>query len=146
MTTNTNSVIDIANDDELDEPKYAVYSKTWGPDFTGLSDSNESDADFAGILGEPITNITIGAKGIKKFRIRTKKKGKWHSYQNGFNKTTAKSDGTAITGIEIVGKGYCFAVHIKGGTWLPTAFTSDTDGEVLVGSGSPIDAIWIDKL
>lgn len=146
MKTNAVSAENVVEIDENDEPKYSVYSGKWGPDFTGLSDSDESDADFAGVLGEPITNITIGAKGIKKFRIRTKKKGRWQPYQTGFNKATAKSDGTAITGIEIVGKGYCFAVHIKGGTWLSTAFTSDKEGEVLIGAGAPIDAIWIDKL
>ncbi len=130
---------------ESEEPKYAVCTTEWGPDFTGLEDSVGSDASFAGTLGKPITNFTVGAKNIKKFRIRTKKKGKWQAYQTGFNKDI-KSDGSAILGIEIVGKGYCFAVHIKGGTWLPAVFTSDTEGEVLVGSGTPIDAIWIDSI
>ena len=130
---------------ETEEPKYAVYTTEWGPEFIGLDDELGSDADFAGIFGEPITNFTVGAKGIKKYRIRTKKKGKWHPYQTGFDKSV-KSDGTAITGIEIVGKGFCMAVHVKGGTWLPAVNTSDTEGEVLVGSGTPIDAIWIDSV
>jgi len=130
---------------ETNEPKYAVYTTEWGPEFIGLDDSLGSDANFAGIFGEPITNFTVGAKGIKKFRIRTKKKGKWQPYRTGFD-TSVESDGTAITGIEIVGKGFCLAVHVKGGTWLPVVNTSDKDGEVLVGNGTVIDAIWINLI
>ena len=132
--------------EETEEPKYCVFADSWGPEFIGTDASDDSDVSYAGILGIPFTKITLGAKGIKKFRIRTKKKGKWSKYQTGFDKQNALGDGTPITGIEIVGKGFVYGVHIKGGSWLPTVITSDQDGEILTGSGSPIDAIWIEKL
>lgn len=134
------------HNEEIDEPKYCVFTDIWGPEFVGSDASDGSDASYAGVLGIPFTKITLGAKGIKKFRIRTKKKGKWSKYQTGFDKENAFGDGTPVTGIEIVGSGFIYCIHIKGGSWLPTVFTSDKENEIIAGSGSPIDAIWIEKI
>lgn len=132
--------------DETDEPKYCVFTNNWGPEFIGTESSDNSDNSYAGILGIPFTNIAIGAKRIKKFRIRTKKKSKWTKYITGFTKDSTFGDGSPITGIEIVGSGFMYAVHVSGGSWLPPVFTSDKDGEIITSTGSPIDAIWIEKL
>ena len=132
---------------ELDMPRYCVFvNGSWGSEFINTDAVDDSDASYAGILGTPFTNIAIGAKDIKKFRIRTKKKGKWSAYKTGFNKDASFGDGTPITGIEIVGSGFMYAVHVSGGSWLPPVFTSDKDGETITSTGSPIDAIWIEKL
>ena len=132
--------------DENDDPRYAVYSDDWSPDFIGIDAQDDSDADFAGILGIPITKFTVGAKGISGFRIRTKKKDKWMSFQHGFDKDNAISDNTPITGIEILGSNFMYAVHILGGQWLPAITSSDVEGVRYAGIGAPIDAIWIEKV
>lgn len=113
----------------------------WGVAMTGLDADDGSDLDHAGIFGMSMTNFKIGGNLVKKARVKNKR-GKWLSY--GVN--TELGNDSDITGIEIVGKGLIFAVHIKGGTWLNPVRTSDTEGEVLVGNGAVIDAIWIDKL
>ena len=115
----------------------------WGVAMDGLDAGDGSDLDHAGIFGMSMTNFKIGGKLVKKARIKNKR-GKWLPYGSDFN--TELGNDTDITGVEIVGKGLIFAVHIKGGTWLNPARTSDNDGEVLVGNGAVIDVIWIDKL
>lgn len=115
----------------------------WGTAMTGLDADDGSDFDHAGILGRSMINFKIEGKLVKKARIKNKR-GKWLPYGCGFD--TELGNDTDITGIEIVGKGLIFAVHIKGGTWLNPVRTSDVDGEVLVGNGAVIDAIWIDEI
>ena len=115
----------------------------WGVAMTGLDADDGSDLDHAGIFGTPMTNFKIEGNLVKKARIKNKR-GKWLPYGRGFN--TELGNDTNITGIEIVGKGLIFAVHIKGGMWLNPVRTSDDDGEVLVGNGAVIDAIWIDEI
>ena len=131
---------------EIDDPRYAVYSDSWSPEFIGTDAQDDSDADFAGVLGIPITKFTVGAKGITGFRVRTKKKGKWTTFQHGFDKDNAAGDGTPITGIEIVGSNFMYAVHVVGGQWLPAVMSSSTEGMQYAGIGAPIDAIWIEKI
>lgn len=125
-------------------PHYCAATQDgWGVDMIGTS--SDDGADYAGVMGHPITNFSVEAKGITKSRVRNKL-GKWLEYKTGFDKTKGLGDDTPITGIEIVGKGFVVAVHIKGGNWLTPSFTSDSDGEVLIGASTPIDAIWIDKI
>lgn len=126
-------------------PHYAVAtSDGWISEMNGTESVDSSDIDYAGILGIPITNFTIEGAGIKKVRVRNRK-NKWLPYKNGFDKTTGIGDNTPITGIEIVGSGFIFSIHAKGGSWLPMVHTSDVEGETLAIAGSQIDAIWIDK-
>lgn len=115
----------------------------WGVAMTGLYADDGSDVDHAGILGLVITNLRIAGKNIKKARVRNKR-GKWLPYKTGAN--TELGDDSIVTGVEIVGGGYRVSVHVMGGQWLGAVTTSDTDGEVLIGSGAPIDAIWIDEI
>lgn len=129
-------------------PHYAAASQNgWGVEMSGTEAVDGSPLDHAGIIGLPMTNFTIEGQGIKKARVRNKR-GRWLDYKStfGMNDTDALGDGTDITGIEIVGKGFIVSVHLKGGTWLNTVNTSDKEGEVVIGIGTPIDAIWINRV
>ena len=129
-----------------DAPHYvAATNNGWGVEMVG-TDAVDGTAwiSHAGIIGLAMTNFTVEDTDIIKARVRNRK-GKWLPYSNKFNKTNGLGDGTDITGVEIVGKNIIFAVHLKGGNWLPPVRTSEVDGEIFAGSGSPIDAIWIDK-
>lgn len=127
-------------------PHYASATRNgWISEMNGIEAMDDSDNDYAGILGIPITNFTIEADGILKARVRNRK-NRWLPYKSGFDKKTGIGDNTPITGIEIVGSGFIFSIHVKGGTWLPTMRTSETEGEVLAVAGSQIDAIWVDKI
>lgn len=129
-------------------PHYAIKnSDGWGAEMLGVEAMDGSDTEYAGILGLPIINFTIEAADILKARVRNKR-GKWLPYKTGFgmNKTEALGDDTPITGIELVGAGFIFSIHAKGGSWLPIIKTSDIEGDVLAIAASSIDAIWIDKV
>ena len=129
-----------------DEPHYVAATKDgWGTEMIGIDPVDYSNTSHAGILGLPITNFTIEASGIKKARVRINR-GRWLPYKTGFNTTDGLGNDTPITGIEIVGAGYRVAAHVKGGTWLDPVDTSDKEGEVIIGGGMTIDAIWIDKI
>jgi len=129
------------------DPHYVSATKDgWGTEMVGSDTIDGADiVNYTGTMGLPITNFTIEGKGIKKARVRNKK-GRWLGYSDKFDKTTGLGDGTNITGIEIVGKGFIFAVHLKGGDWMKPVTTSDKEGEVLGGIGTPIDAIWVEKI
>lgn len=130
-----------------EDPKYCVATKDfgWGIEMIGTEAVDGSDKYRAGIMGFPITNFTVAAKGIKKARVRNKR-GKWLPYHTAYDKVNGFGDGTEITGIEIVGSGFKIALHYKGGSWAKPVTTSDEDGAVLIGTGSPIDALWIEKV
>lgn len=115
----------------------------WGIPMIGLEADNGSGLDYAGIMGTPMVNLKIEGKLVKKARVKNKR-GKWLKYGSGFD--TELGDDTAITGIEIVGKGLVVAVHIRGGQWLNPVFTSDEDGVAVISTGAVIDAIWIDEV
>lgn len=128
------------------DPHYTSATKDgWGIEMNGLEAADGSNADHAGILGMPMTNFTVEAKDIKKVRVRNKR-GKWLPFKTGFDKVNGFGDGTNITGIEIVGEGFIYAIHAKGGQWMQATKTSDIEGEVLGICASSIDAIWIDKI
>ena len=130
------------------EPHYAVENANgWGIEMSGLDALDGSDIEHAGILGMPIINFTIEAADILKARVRNKR-GKWLPFKTGFgmNKAEALGDGTPITGIEIIGSGFIFSIHVKGGSWMPFILTSETVGEVQAIASSSIDAIWVDKV
>ncbi len=134
---------DVAVSTITDSVRYLVKTDDgWSIDMIGLDASDDSGLDHAGIFGKPICNIKIGGKLVKKARVKNSR-GKWLPYGSGFDKELGND--TNITGIEIVGKGLVFAIHIKGGQWLNPVFTSDIEGEVLVGNGAVIDALWIDE-
>ena len=127
-------------------PHYISKSQNgWGVDMEGTEAIDGSLIDHAGIIGLPMINFTIEAKDIKKARVRNKR-GKWLDYKNFYDINNPLGDDTGITGIEIVGAGYIASVHVKGGSWLRSVVTSDAEGEVILGSNLPIDAIWIDKI
>lgn len=129
-------------------PHYAIEnSDGWGIEMLGIEAMDGSDIEYAGVFGLPIINFTIEAADILKARVRNKR-GKWLPYKTGFgmNKAEALGDNTPITGIEIVGAGFIFSIHAKGGSWLPVTKTSDIEGDVLAVAASSIDAIWIDKI
>lgn len=115
----------------------------WGIVMTGLDADDGSDLDYAGIFGMSMINLKIEGKLVKKARVKNKR-GKWLPYGCGFN--TELGNDTEITGIEIVGKGLIFAVHIKGGMWLNPVRTADEEGSVFIGNGAVIDGIWIDEI
>ena len=130
------------------EPHYAAKTDDgWSTEMLGLEALDDSGADHTGILGVPIINFTIESADITKARVRNKR-GKWLPYKTtfGMNNKEALGDNTPITGIEIVGNGIIFSIHVKGGSWLPVVTTSNTAGEVLAVTGSQIDAIWISKI
>ena len=130
------------------QPHYAAKnSDGWGTEMLGVEAMDGGDIEYAGIFGLPITNFTIEAADILKARVRNKR-GKWLPYKTGFgmNKVEALGDDTPITGIEIVGAGFIFSIHAKGGSWLPIIKTSDVEKDVLAIAASSIDAIWIDKI
>ena len=129
-----------------EDPKYCIATKNfgWDTEMIGTEPVDGSDKYQAGIMGLPITNFTVAAKGIKKARVRNKR-GRWLPYHTDYDNIKGFGDGTEITGIEIVGSGYTVSVHYKGGSWARTVNTSDEDGVVLIGTGSPIDALWIKK-
>ena len=132
-----------ASNEMYNEPYYVAKSQNgWGVGMVGLEAEDGSDLDHAGIIGLVMTNFKIDGKNIKKARIRNRR-GKWLPYKSS---NEALGDDTTVTGIEIVGSGYTVSVHIMGGSWLTSMNTSDVDGEILVGNGAPIDAVWIDKL
>ena len=125
-------------------PHYIAKSQNgWGIGMTGLEADDGSALDHAGIIGLPMTGFKIAAKNIAKARVRNKR-GKWLPYGTGFDSDLG--DGTNITGIEIIGSGYVYAIHIMGGQWMTGMITSDIEGEVLATNGATIDAIWIDKI
>lgn len=129
------------NNDISITPHYVAKNKdAWGIEMRGTEAVDGSDLDHAGIFGLEMTNFKIEGAGIKKARIKNKR-GKWLEYKEGY---TELGDGSTITGFEIVGAGYILAIHLKGGQWMTPVFTSDEEGNVLVGTGAPIDAIWID--
>ena len=129
-----------------EDPRYiAATENGWGIEMIGIEAADGSDIDHAGIIGKAMTNFTVEASGIKKARVRNKR-GRWLEYKTGFDKNNPLGDGTGITGIELIGAGYVASVHVKGGSWLGSRRTSDTDGEVILGSNLPIDAIWIEKI
>lgn len=127
-------------------PHYAIEnSDGWGIEMLGVEAVDGSDIEYAGILGLPITNLVLEAADIKKVRVRNKR-GKWLPYKTGFDKEHGFGDNTPITGIEIVGAGFIFSIHAKGGSWLPVTKTSDIEGDILAVAASSTDAIWIDKI
>ncbi len=130
-----------------EDPKYCVATKNfgWDTEMIGTEAVDGSDKYQAGVMGQPITNFTVAAKGIKKARVRNKR-GRWLPYHTTYDKVNGFGDGTEITGIEIVGSGYMVSVHYKGGSWARGVITLDEDGAVLIGTGSPIDALWIEKV
>ncbi len=151
ITMNRNSVTN-SNDKKAKilpvDPHYVAASPYgWGIEMSGTEAADGSSLDHAGIIGLPMTNFTIEGEGIKKARVRNKR-GKWLDYKSGFgmNQLEALGDGTAITGLEIVGKGFIVGVHLRGGEWLNSVNTSDKEGAVTIGIGVPIDAIWIDRV
>ena len=131
-----------------EDPHYvAENSNGWGIEMLGIQALDIREyADYAGTFGLPMTNFTIEASGIKKARVFTTKRG-WCPYKTGFDKKNGlNEDGSAILKIELVGAGFRVAAHIKGGSWLTPITTSDIEGSVSIGMGSPIDAIWIEKI
>lgn len=143
MSDEKNVVPDIKPADVPVTPHYCAKTvEGWSVCMTGLEADDGSGLDHTGVLGIPIIDFRITAKNIKKARVRNKR-GKWLPYKSG---PDGIGDGTNITGIELVGKGYVYSVHVKGGQWLPGAITSDIEGEILITTGSAIDAIWIDEI
>jgi hypothetical protein len=125
------------------EPHYVAASQNgWGIEMIGTEAVDGSDLDHAGIIGLNMTDFKIECEGIRKARVRNRR-GKWLPYKKNF---VSLGDGTDITGIELVGEGFIFSVHCKGGSWLASKNTSNVEGEVLGGLGSPIDAVWIEKI
>ncbi len=133
-------------DEMMNKPHYAAATQDgWGIEMVGIFADDGSDTDYAGTIGMPITNFTIAAPGIKKARVRNRR-GRWLEYSDSFDTVNGLGDGTDITGIEIVGQGYVVGAHVKGGSWLGSVMTSDEEGAVVIGIGTPIDAIWIDTI
>ena len=121
----------------------AKTNDAWGIPMTGLEADDGSGLDYAGIMGIPMVNLKVEGKLVKKARVKNKR-GKWLKYGSDFDNELG--DDTAITGIEIVGKGLVVAAHIRGGQWLNPVFTSDEDGAAMISTGAVIDAIWIDEI
>ena len=141
MTENKNTQKVIPN-----EAHYNTATKYgWNNEMIDCNSVDGSEKDSSGIIGEVITNFTIEAAGIKKARVRVAKGG-WLPYKTGFNTNDGLGNGKPITGIEIVGSGYLVGVHAKGGSWLSPVKTSDVEGEVVVGGGMIIDAVWVSKI
>ncbi len=129
---------------ESKEPHYVAKTQNgWGVGMIGLDADDGSFVDHAGIIGLPMLGFKIECDGISKARVRNRR-GKWLPYDIGFDSDLG--DGTNITGIELVGAGYTFSVHVMGGQWMNAVHTSDIEGAAMFTSGSTIDAIWINKI
>lgn len=136
----------IENTDVIEAVKYVAKSQNgWGIPMIGIEAEDGSNLDHAGIVGLPMTDFKIDGTLVKKVRVRNAR-GKWLPYGVGLDGKTGIGNGSEITGIEIVGSGLMFAVHVMGGQWLNPVKTSDVEGEILVGVGATIDAIWIDEI
>lgn len=123
----------------LTEPRYSVkLNDQWTPDMIGLEDSEGSAKSYAGIFGQPIRDFILG-DGYK-YAVRTKR-GKWIE-RNKYDKTVDLGvNNYPITGIRIDTKGVRYAVHVKGGDWLPVAIS----GEPII-TGVAIDGIWVETI
>ena len=126
--------------------RYAVFSNNeWGVEMDGVNAADDSDADYAGVIGIPFTYITIG--GVEKYRVFTRKH-KWSKFFTEFNKSNPAGDGSPILAIEIYDKDVVIGIHVKGGSWLSGkngTFEGDTNTPTYAGIMTPIDAIWIDR-
>lgn len=123
----------------------AFYDGKWGVEMEGTIAADDSDAEFSGTIGFPITKITIG--GVEKYRVFTRKH-RWSEFFTGFDKANPAGDGTPILAIEVYDKNVMIGVHVKDGSWLPGkrgTFDGDIDSPTYAGSMTPIDAIWIDR-
>lgn len=142
-----NNIPTVKNNIKYDAPHYVSASTDgWGIEMVGTDAiDNDPTIDHAGIFGLPMVNLTMEDANIVKARVRNRK-GKWLPYSDKFDKSKGLGDGTDITGVEIVGKNIIFAVHLKGGNWLSPIRTSEVEGANMAGSGSAIDAIWIDRI
>lgn len=131
QTTSTNTT--------LTEPRYSVkLNNRWMPDMLGLEDSEGSTETYAGIFGQPIQDFILG-DGYK-YAVRTKR-GKWIERNTYDQMVDLGANNSPITGIRIDGNDICYAVHVKGGDWLPSAV-----GGEYITTGVAIDAIWVSKI
>lgn len=127
------------------DPHYAAKNEYgWGVEMDDIYPVDMSNADHAGIFGTKMINFAAGGGGIIKSRVKDYR-GKWLPYKNAFDINDPLGNDTPITGIEIVGEGLIYAVHIYGGMWLFPVNSSSVEGEVFAGNGSIIDGIWISK-
>ena len=138
--------MDTINSEVSEIPRYSGKTKNgWSIEMRGTEAIDGSDQEYVGSFGDPLINFTVEGSGIKKARVRNSR-GKWLPYSTGFDTAKGLGNDKSITGIEIVGKGYKFAIHILGGQWLPVIRTSDVEGEILGTIGCTIDGIWVDKI
>ena len=120
-----------------EQPRYSVkVGGRWWPDMIGTEDSAGSSESYAGIIGQPIEDITIG-DGYK-YSVRGKR-NKWVDGDK-YDQSANLSKGGPVTGIKIEGN-VIYAVHVKGGSWLPSVH-----GGEIISAGVPIDAIWIESV
>lgn len=128
------------------EVRYTVkYGDEWQPDMINTYSDDDSNRAYAGIIGKPITYLTM--EGVDKYRVYTTRRG-WSKYFTKYDKDNPAGDGSPIIAIEIWDKTARIAVHIKDGEWLPSepcTFEGDSRKIRYAGVKMAIDAFWINK-
>lgn len=120
------------------KPHYTVkINGRWLPDMIGLEDSKGSSETYAGIFGQTIEDFILGDGYVYYVRNR---KGEWIA-RDKYDLSVDLSKNAPITGIQIDGANVIYSVHVKGGSWLPSA----VGGERVV-TGMAIDGIWVDSI
>ena len=125
---------------ELKQPRYnSMVKGHWYGDMIGDVDASGSSEHYTGVLGYPITNLTI--EGVFSYRVYTKdskKWGPWIEYGH-YDKTNPAGDGSEILAIEINDRTIEYSYHIIGGGW----FDPPNDGSFYIHPYLPIDALKI---
>ncbi len=135
-----------------EQPEYAVYTKQnkWLETMKGLTDSSDSNDDYAGIIGNSC--IYIGINGVGKYRVYTKL-NKWLDYVDHFDKRDEENgmagDGSDILALEIPNSSIKYQVHTINGKWYDWMIgNKDSGGSKDTYAGdlkTPIDAIRITR-
>jgi len=125
----------------------AEAGKNWLPEVSGFN-KNDANNGYAGVLGVPVTGLTMS--GGQNYKVHIKGKN-WLPPVTGNNKNdfdngyAGSLNGDVIDGVAIDG-GVTYAVHIQGGQWLPSVNgynTNDDDNGYAGILGKAIDAIMI---
>lgn len=152
-SSKSSSVITPQTQPTKKQPEYAVYTKQnkWLETMTGLTDSSNSNDDYAGIIGNNC--IYIGINGAGKYRVYTKL-NKWLDYVDHFDKKDEENgmagDGSDILALEIPNSNIKYQVHTINGEWYDWMIgNKDTGGSKDIYAGdlkTPIDAIRITRI
>ncbi len=153
-TSNSNSIkVSPQTQSTKEQPEYAVYTEQnkWLETMEGLTDSSDSNDDYAGIIGNNC--IYIGINGVGDYRVYTES-NKWLSYVDHFDKKDEENgmagDGSNILALEIPNSNIKYQVHTTNGEWHDWMIgNKDTGNSKDTFAGdlkNPIDAVRITRI